>query len=340
MNQSKIFTILLFGLAGALVAQDRMPPIPVDKQTAARSYVYKRWPNGVICPTCGNTEVHFLANQKRWECKGNHPKWQFSAKVGSIFEDSPIPLEKWLCAVWMITNCKNGISRASFIGRLALLRKPRGSWFIVFAWGCRLNTLASQPAKWKSMSPSLAGKRAICTLMLKHERSRDGAGRKGKAIVAAVLERGGKVRATVVDNGKVRATVVDKRKKKQLQAIVREHVEPKSALYSDALKSYDGLDGEFVHQVVDHAVEYVNDNVHTNGLENFWSLLKRGINGTYVSVEPYHLFRYVDEQSFRYNNRKDMNDGERFSAVLSQLAGKRLTWNELTGVGKQTEAIR
>ena len=122
--------------------------------------------------------------------------------------------------------------------------------------------------------------------------------------------------------------MVDRRKKKDLQALVREHVEPKSALYSDALKSYDGLREDFEHQVVDHAVEYVRGNVHTNGLENFWSLLKRGINGTYVSVEPYHLFRYVDEQVYRFNHRTE-TDSERFVGALSQIAGRRLTWNQL-----------
>jgi transposase-like protein len=138
-----------------------------------------------------------------------------------------------------------------------------------------------------------------------------------------ILERGGKVRATVVPN----------RKKKALQAELREHVLAGSAIFTDALKSYEGLD-EFQHEVIDHAVAYVNGEVHTNGLENFWSLLKRGVHGTYVSVEPFHLFRYVDEQVFRYNNRKgitDMNDYDRFRLMMSQIVGKRLTWNQLTG---------
>src|SRR6266446_3692583 len=139
-------------------------------------------------------------------------------------------------------------------------------------------------------------------------------GPEGKAIVAAVLERG----------GKVRARVIEKRRKKNLQALVRENVEPKSALYSDALKSYEGLSDEYEHQVIDHAVAYVDGQVHTNGMENFWSLLKRGINATYISVEPYHLFRYVDEQAFRFNNRS-MTDAERFSFVCSQVTGRRLT---------------
>jgi transposase-like protein len=149
-------------------------------------------------------------------------------------------------------------------------------------------------------------------------------GTEGKAIVAAVLERG----------GRVKAKVVDKRRKQQLQALVRDNVEAGSALYSDALKSYEGLGGEFAHQVIDHAIAYVDGQVHTNGMENFWSLLKRGINGTYVSVEPYHLFRYVDEQAFRFNNRQDMNDADRFAMAVSQIVGKRLTYSELIGVGK------
>src|SRR5438874_7596425 len=143
-----------------------------------------------------------------------------------------------------------------------------------------------------------------------------GTGGKDKAMVLGILQRGGKVRTKVVEN----------RKKKALQAEVREHVEAGSALYTDSLKSYEGLD-EFQHQVVDHAVEYVRGKVHTNGLENFWSLVKRGLNGTYISVEPFHLFRYLDEQAFRYNNRR-MNDGDRFDIAVRQIVGKRLTWDQ------------
>ena len=119
--------------------------------------------------------------------------------------------------------------------------------------------------------------------------------------------------------------------KKTLQAEVKKHVEAGSALYSDDLKSYDGLEGRYAHQVIDHAVAYVDGNVHTNGLENYWSLLKRGLNGTYVSVEPYHLYRYLDEQAFRYNNRKDMKDFDRFRLATSQIVGPRLTYAEVSG---------
>jgi transposase-like protein len=150
----------------------------------------------------------------------------------------------------------------------------------------------------------------------KREEKITGRGPEGKAIVAAVLER----------HGEVRAAVMPTRTKKPLQAIVREHVEPGSSVYSDALKYYDGLAKDFEHQVIDHADAYVNGKIHTNGLENFWSLLKRGLNGPYISVEPFHLFRYLDEQAFRYNNRKEMDDGDRFVLALSRITGGRLTY--------------
>jgi len=139
-------------------------------------------------------------------------------------------------------------------------------------------------------------------------------------MVQGIVERGGKVRTMVVDN----------RKKKALQANVREHVEAGAAIFSDALKSYEGLGADYQHAVIDHAVEYVSGNVHTNTMENFWSLLKRGLHGTYVSVEPFHLFRYLDEQCFRFNNRK-MTDGERFDVAVKGIVGKRLTFDQLTG---------
>ena len=148
-----------------------------------------------------------------------------------------------------------------------------------------------------------------------------GTGGKDKTAVVGILERGGKVRASVIPS----------RKRKVLQEEVRKHVEAGAALYTDALLSYEGLATDYAHQVVDHAVQYVDGRVHTNGLENFWSLLKHGISGTYVSGEPFHLFRYLDEQMFRYNNRKDLDDSGRFNLAVAQIVGKRLTFAQLTG---------
>jgi transposase-like protein len=278
----------------------------------------KRWPNGVACPTCGAKGVIFLANQRRWKCRQNHERPQFSVKVGTVMEDSPIGLDKWLMAMWQIVNCKNGISSYEVHRAIGITQKS--AWFldhrIRFALG--LGTTNKFSGQIEADETYIGGK---ARNMHKSKRARviTGTGGKDKTAVMGILERGGKVRTKVVENTK----------KKTLQSEIREHVLAGSALFTDALKSYEGLD-EFQHEVVDHAVEYVRGEVHTNSLENFWSLVKRGLNGTYISVEPFHLFRYLDEQAFRYNNRK-MNDGDRFDIVVRQIVGKRLTWDQLTG---------
>jgi transposase-like protein len=288
------------------------------------------WKNGVICPTCGSKEVGYIASRRLWQCKGRHPKAQFSIKVGTIMEDSALGLDKWLTAIWMQTNMKNGVSSWEIHRSLGITQKC--AWHMLHRIRLALQDSVSGGKLSGEVEVDETFIGGAARNMHADEKARKLQGRRGgtqgKAIVAAVLERG----------GKVRAKVIDRRRKTQLQALVRENVEPKSALYSDALKSYDGLSKEYAHQVIDHAIAYVDGNVHTNGMENFWSLLKRGINGTYVSVEPYHLFRYVDEQAFRFNNRQDMNDAERFSLAVSQITGKRLTYSELIGVGKQVSA--
>jgi transposase-like protein len=256
----------------------------------------------------------------RYKCYGKHPRAQFSLKVGTIFEDSPIGLDKWLCAMWLIVNCKNGISSCEMARDLGITQKS--AWFldhrIRFAlYSGSFDKLSGEVEADETFIGGKArnmhvGKRAVRIT---------GNVAKDKTAVMGILERGGKVKTAVIPN----------RKKGAIQSEVRKHVQAGSALYTDALLSYDGLNADFAHQVVDHAVQYVNGKVHTNGLENFWSLLKRGINGTYVSVEPFHLFRYLDEQAYRYNNRKEMSDFDRFKMACSQIVGKRLTWNNLTG---------
>ena len=280
-----------------------------------------RWPDGVVkCPHCGSDNVTWLAKARVWKCYAKHERPTFTLKTDTIFEDSPIPLEKWLSAAWLIISCKNGISSYEIHRGLGVTQKT--AWFMLH----RVR-LAMQEGGFSKFvgevevdETFIGGKARNMHADVKERKIQGRRGPMGKAIVAAVLERG----------GKVRAKVIGRRKKKDLQALVRDHVEPNATLYSDALPSYEGLAGEYIHQVVDHAVAYVDGNVHTNGLENFWSLLKRGINGTYVSVEPYHLFRYVDEQAFRFNNRK-MTDAERFAGVMKQIVGRRLTYNELIG---------
>ena len=281
--------------------------------------VARRWPDGVTCPRCGSKNVLFLEKYNRWHCREKHDAPQFTLKTGTIMEDSPIGLDKWMTAMWQIVNCKNGISSYEIHRALGITQKT--AWFLDHR--IRLALMSGSFEKLTGhveADETFIGGKARNMHVGKRQRRITGTGGKDKTAVMGILERGGKVRATVIPN----------RKKSALQAEVKKHVEAGSALYTDALLSYDGLAGDYAHQVVDHAVQYVDGLVHTNGLENFWSLLKRGINGTYVSVEPFHLFRYLDEQAYRYNNRK-LTDSERFSTAVKGIVGKRLTFDELTG---------
>jgi transposase-like protein len=285
------------------------------------------WMNGVTCPICGSDRVGFLKNQMRWQCSNRHPKRQFSIKVGTIFEDSPIGLDKWLPSTWMILNCKNGISSCEIARSLGVTQKT--AWFMLHR--IRLAQQGKHGGKLAGeveIDETFIGGKARNMHKAKRARVITGTGGKDKTVVMGMLERGGTVRAIVVDN----------RRKSELQKQVREHVEAGSAIFTDELLSYDGLDSDYQHAVINHAVEYVNENVHTNGMENFWSLLKRGLHGTYISVEPFHLFRYIDEQAFRFNNRK-MTDAERFDIGVREIVGKRLTYAELTGKVGETEPI-
>jgi transposase-like protein len=281
--------------------------------------VARRWPDGVICPRCGSKDVLFLAKYNRWHCRAKHEAPQFTLKTGTVMEDSPIGLDKWMTAMWQIVNCKNGISSYEVAKAIGITQKS--AWFmdhrIRFALGMESDNKLSGEVE---ADETFIGGKARNMHISERKRRITGTGGKDKTAVMGILERGGKVRTTVISS----------RKKKELQAEVRKHVEAGAALYTDALLSYEGLEGDYAHKVVDHAVQYVDGRVHTNGLENFWSLLKRGINGTYVSVEPFHLFRYLDEQAYRFNNRK-MNDAERFDMAVKGIVGKRLTFAEVTG---------
>ncbi len=292
-----------------------------DYENCHALMVHLRWTDGkVICPRCGVEKVTYLAKNRVWKCYAKHEKPTFSLKTGTIFEDSPLGLDKWLPALWLVVNCKNGISSCELARDLGVTQKT--AWFMAhrLRFALKDGGFALLSGEVEADETFIGGK-ARNMHVSKRERRITGTGGKDKTAVMGLLERGGKVRTAIVPS----------RKRAVLQAEVKKHVEAGSALYTDALLSYEGLASDYAHQVVDHAVQYVDGKVHTNGLENFWSLLKRGISGTYVSVEPFHLFRYLDEQTFRYNNRKEMNDSQRFTLALSQIAGKRLTYRHLTG---------
>jgi transposase-like protein len=279
-----------------------------------------RWPEGPVCAHCGGREHSYLTTRRIWKCK--NCKRQFSVRTGTIFEDSPIPLDKWLSAIWLIANSKNGISSYELARALGLTQKS--AWFMLHRIRLAMQTGSfAKVSGHVEVDETFIGGKARNMHVQARRAKITGTGGKDKAMVVGVLERGGKVRASVVGD----------RSSRTLQAHVRANVEQGSDIYTDALGSYVGLDGDYTHEVVDHAVRYVNGTVHTNGIENFWSLLKRALKGTYVSVEPFHLFRYLDERTFSFNERAKTDFG-RFSLVLRMVAGRRVTYSELTGKGQ------
>ncbi len=298
-----------------------------DLDVCQQALVEARWPDGVECPQCGSKNVRYLPNQRRWRCRGaKHPRQQFSVKVGTIFEDSPIGLDKWFTAIWLIANAKNGISSYELHRAIGVTQKT--AWFMLH----RIR-LAMQTNSFRKMSGDVEADETYIggkarnmhaerrnRLMVKRGRSIA-----GKVAVMALLERHG-----TDGTSQVRTEVLTSLRKHHVQGHVRNHVATGTNLHTDAFHSYTGLRGDYIHQVIDHAEAYVDGNVHTNGCENFWSLLKRSIRGTYVSVEPFHLFRYLDEQVYRFNVRK-CSDSDRFQEAVGRVTGKRLTYRDLTG---------
>src|SRR6266542_3054935 len=293
-----------------------------SKPGVALAYLARmRWPNGPHCPRCGEMEPHFIQSRQLWRCKGC--KKQFSVKVGTIMEDSPISLDKWMAAIWMIANCKNGISSYEIHRALGITQKS--AWFVLHR--VRL-TMEAGGGFEQMLGPVevdesfIGGKVKNMSKAKRKERAkgRGGIGPTGKAIVQGVLDRSGK---------QVRAKVVPDTKAESLLPPIFENVKPGAKVFTDSHGSYVQLREHFDHDSVNHFFdEYVRGEVHTNSIENFWSLLKRCLNGTYINVEPFHLSRYVDEQVCRYNHRK-MEDGGRFENVLGRIAGKRLTYASL-----------
>ncbi len=285
------------------------------------------WPDGIVrCPHCGSEKVTYMENARRWKCYGNHPKPQFSLKVGTLFEDSAVPLQKWLPALWLLTGSKNGISSYELARALGVTQKT--AWFMLSRLRLALQSKAGGKMGGSiEVDETFIGGKARNMSIAKRKRMGISQGRSmaGKMAVMGLLDRHGND-----GTSQVRLQVVVGRKKSHLQPIIHANVEAGSTVNSDALFSYQGLSKTYAHNVIDHAEAYVDGEIHTNGLENFWSLLKRAIKGTYVSVEPFHLFRYLDEQAFRFNNRKG-TDAMRFALALKGIVNKRLTYTALTG---------
>lgn len=310
-----------------------------DEQTCIDTVAALRWPNGPECPACGHKEHYYLKTQRRWKCKECYK--QFTVKLGTIFEDSPISLDKWLISLWMLVNCKNGVSSYEISRALGITQKS--AWFVLQRLRLALRE-KSLDKKFggsgsevevdetfigqKSQNMHKSRKLRFHQLRNQYQDKNTPMSSRyyGKTAVMGMLDR---------EQRKVRATVVPNTKRETLQSIIFNEIEHGSKLYTDQMVSYDKLAQKYAHEVVNHLEGYVQGRVHTNGMENFWSLLKRSLHGSYVAVEPFHLFRYVDEQVFRYNNRatKDnpLNDSDRFDLAVRQIVGKRITYKELTG---------
>jgi transposase-like protein len=293
-----------------------------DPDVALAFVAALRWPTGVCCPTCGSTDVRFIKTRRLWECKEAHKKRQFSVRVGTIFEDGKLPLDKWLIAIWLEANSKNSVSSYEVARHLGVTQKT--AWFLQ-----QRIRLAMQSGTFQKLTGGVEvdetyiGGKARNMHAKKRKQIVTGTGGhgSGKAVVMGLLDRHSREVRTVVVRNNDQAT---------LQPIVRKNVAPGSALYTDALSAYTGSNAEYVHGVINHAEGYVRGEVHTNGLENFWSLFKRCIKGTHVSVEPFHLFRYLDAETFRFNNRKT-DDSARFTKLVESIGGKRLTYEHLIG---------
>ena len=298
-----------------------------DPQVCFDYMLQLRWPDGIVrCPTCDRDDPRFLANEQRWECRARHPRKKFSLKTGTIFEESPIGLDKWFTAMWLLVNAKNGISSMEIHRSIGVTQKT--AWFMLQ----RLR-LAMQTGTFMKLGGTVEvdetfiGGKARNMHTDRRRTKIKGTGGMGKAIVLGLLER----------HGKVQTAMVPDRTRGTLQPMVRIAVEGGAELMTDALASYRGLEADYVHKFVDHAEKYVDGKVHTNGIENFWSLLKRMIAGTYVSVEPFHLFRYLDEESFRFNER-ETSDARRFQKAMAGVVGRRLMYKHL--IGEQDAAGR
>lgn len=295
-----------------------------------------RWPHGVRCVHCGHGKASFLTTRRIWKCA--KCRKQFSVKTGTIFEDSPIALDKWLLALWLVVNCKNGVSSWEIHRSVGVTQKS--AWFMLH----RIR-LALKSGDWSKLGGSEGGPVEVDECFIgpnpqkmhraKRLALKSGVNARQKTPVMGMLDR---------DARKVRAAVVPNVQRETLQNAILEQVEKGSTVYTDSAPAYDRLKTqEYIHEAVNHVEEYVRGQVHTQGIENFWSLLKRGLKGTYVAVEPFHLDRYLDEQVFRYNNRatrdNPLNDTDRFVLAVSQISGKRLTYKELTGKTDNTTSV-
>jgi transposase-like protein len=290
-----------------------------DPQVAHDYFVRMRWPNGAACPRCGNVDPHYLGDKyRRWFCKDC--KKQFTVKVGTVFEDSPIGFDKWLPAIWLISSNRNGISSCELARALDVTQKT--AWFMLHRIRLMLANDSFEQLRGiiEADETYVGGKHGSKPVSVRRQRKPNTWGNANKTAVFGMVQRGGKVRAWALPDGTA----------KQIPPLLKKHGHRDATLYTDSAMFYRHQDEHFLrHETINHDLEeYVRGEVHTNTIENFWSVLKRMLGGTYISVDAKHLARYVEEEIFRYNEREN-EDGPRFVKATKGADGKRLTYKEL-----------
>lgn len=303
-----------------------------NPENAFKAAVEFRWPgSNVTCPRCNGSKHSFVKTRRIWFCYTCQK--QFTVKVGTIMEDSPLGLDKWMTAIWMLANCKNGISSYELAKNLGI--RQNSAWFMLH----RIREAMKDNPNFKlgggeengpiEVDESFIGPNPRKMHSSRRLKRKLGLNAGSDSVVMGMLDR---------EARRVRAKVIPDVKRETLQNEILNQIVGGSKVYTDGWSGYDRLAAkQYIHETVNHAKEYVRDQVHTQGIENFWSLLKRTLRGTYVAVEPFHLDRYLAEQVFRFNNRatKDnkLTDSDRFALAMSQVGGKRLTYAQLTGKG-------
>ena len=310
-----------------------------DLAVAHQFFVNVRWPDGVVCPRCGSTGATYNPKHRRFQCNRDHDARQFTVKTGTVMEESPLGLDKWAVAFWLEVNAKNSISSYELHRSIGITQKS--AWFMLHRVRLAvqtgsISTMGGNGSAGVEADETFVG--GLSKNMHRSKRARlTGTGGMDKTAVMGILDRnvteieGGKKK--VKRHSKAIASVIPNTQSETLHTVIYSNVAKGSEVFTDAHRGYSGLSAEFIHGIVDHAQKYVDGKIHTNGLENFWSLFKRCIKGTHISIEPFHLEAYVDSEAFRFNHRK-LHDGERFTLAAKELHGKRLTYKALIGASE------
>lgn len=284
-----------------------------DEDRCIKFVAEQRWPNGVVCPTCGRVDMSYLKTQRRWQCKSAHPKRQFSVKTGTIFEDSPLGLNKWLPAVWIIVNAKNGVSSYEMARTLSITQKS--AWFL----NHRIRAALAANGGFEKLSGTVQGDETYVG-GYKHRDAKHGYENK-TAIVGVVENKKGV--------GQARAFVTKYADATTAMQFLKDHVEAGANLHTDESPIYYNAKRTFKHDTVNHRKrEYARGAVTTNSIEGLWNLFKRSHRGTYTHLSAGHLGMYVAEHLYRYNNRQ-YSDSERFVMWFGGCA-RRLAYKTLT----------